>query len=193
MKQKIYPIIEEEWYPVSLEKVPDGYYFVSNVGRVKNANGKIIKPDAINSGYLVYRLWNRNPNATTFKERYTRILAHRLVMETIHPVDGMENLIVNHKNHNKTSNYDANLEWVTNSENVIDSLEYNKTYGEKRKDTKFTNSQLKIIDNEIKKGTAYKDILKLIGMEDTWNNRDLIGNIKRGITYQRALKDIRNE
>ena len=36
-------------------------------------------------------------------------------------------------------------------------------------------------------GFKYREIVDSIGLEQTPNNRDLIGNIKRGITYQREL------
>ena len=48
-----------------------------------------------------------------------------------------------------------------------------------------------IIWNELKKGTKYADILVLIGKEVTDNNKDSIGNIKRGITYRRELENLR--
>ena len=43
---------------------------------------------------------------------------HRVIMETLFPVPGMENLVVNHKNFNKNDYSLENLEWVTRSRNT---------------------------------------------------------------------------
>lgn len=44
--------------------------------------------------------------------------AHRLVMLTWKPIPDAENLTVDHLNHNKRDNSVANLEWVTQKENL---------------------------------------------------------------------------
>lgn len=185
----IKPIYFEEWRLVDIEGVVKNYYYVSNTGKVKNIKGQLIKPDLINSGYLVYRLYNGSKTPP----KYKHVLAHRLVMMTFHPVDNQDKLTVNHKDGDKLNNFDHNIEWMTYSDNNYHSVLLNKQYGVNIYNSIFTRDQLRIIYYELQKGTSYSDILNLIGLENTKNYRDYIGNIKRGITYQREIKEIINE
>ena len=187
--QIIQPIYFEEWRIVDIEGVVKDYYYVSNCGRVKNIKGQFIKPDLINSGYLVYRLYNGNK----YPPKYKHVLAHRLVMMIFHPVENQDQLTVNHKDTDKFNNFDRNLEWMINADNNMHGVLAHHLYGVNMYNSLFNRDQLKIIYYELQKGTSYKDILGLIGMEDTENYRDYIGNIKRGKTYQREIAEIINE
>lgn len=182
------PIIEEKWKQYNYKNIKQNYYSISNLGRAKNQEGLILKPCEINSGYLSYRLVNQTYTGTHHK--YTPRTVHRMVLETFEPIPDMDKKVVNHKDHDKHNNCLYNLEWVTERENNIDSIEYHHTYGEHHCNSKFNTTQLKIIADELNKGTSYADILSLIGVEITDNNKESIGNIKRGITYQRELKNI---
>lgn len=51
------------------------------------------------------------------KTKFTRTV-HRLIMETLNPVEGMNKLQVNHINGNKLDNNLSNLEWVTCGQNL---------------------------------------------------------------------------
>lgn len=100
------------------------YYQVSDLGRVrlvggaaKKENGVIfhtkpkIKKHFINhSGYCLVSL-----KFDIGKKKSV----HRLVLEAFNPVDGMDELQVNHKDGNKLNNRLDNLEWVTQSENIL--------------------------------------------------------------------------
>lgn len=185
----IRPIYFEEWRFVDIEGVVKNYYLVSTTGKVKNIKGQILKPQLINSGYLVYRLYNGNK----YPPKYKHVLAHRLVMMTFHPVNNQNELTVNHKNTDKLDNYDENLEWMTYAENTMHGVLAHHQYGVNIYNSLFNIEQLKIIYHELQKGTKYSDILKLINIEDNENNRDYIGNIKRGKTYQRELQEIISE
>lgn len=48
---------------------------------------------------------------------------HRLVMETFHPINNMEQFQVNHKDCDKENNYDWNLEWMTCKENISHAIQ----------------------------------------------------------------------
>ena len=185
----IRPIYFEEWRLVDIEGVVKDYYYVSNTGKVKNKKGQLIKPDLINSGYLVYRLYNGRKEPP----KYKHVLAHRLVMMTFHPVENQDELTVNHKDTDKLNNFDHNLEWMTYADNTIHGVLAHKQYGVNIYNSIFTRDQIRIIYYELQKGTSYSNILKIIGVDDTENNRDYIGNIKRGKTYQREINDIINE
>ena len=80
--------------------------FVSNRGRVKNINGKLLKIKTTSTGYLAVRV-----------ETKKAIFIHRLVMETWRPISNSEEMTVDHLDHNKRNNDIRNLEWVTEKEN----------------------------------------------------------------------------
>lgn len=50
---------------------------------------------------------------------------HRLMMETFCPIEGMENLQVNHIDGNKKNNSLSNLEWTTPKENIAHAIKNN--------------------------------------------------------------------
>ena len=80
--------------------------YVSNMGHFMDKHKKIIPAKINKSGYVI------------IKTSYGFILAHRLVMHTWRPTANMENLTVDHLDHNKRNNSVENLEWVTNEENL---------------------------------------------------------------------------
>lgn len=177
-------LIVEEWLPVELDGVVPNYYFISNSGTVMNIKGQIIKPALINSGYYTYRLY------TGTHPKYKHVLAHRLVMMTFCPIDNPEDYTVNHINMDSSNNNLYNLEWVTQKQNNMEKNKFYHSYGSGNYKSLFDRSELHIIVEEINKGTSYSNILKLIGKEDTRNNRDYVGNIKRGKTYVKELEEL---
>jgi len=94
----------EEWKKVNRA----GFnYWVSNLGRVKNKHGRILKPEIRNGYYSVDLMSN--------KKRY-KCRIHRLVAETF--ISNPENLpMVNHKDENRLNNRVENLEWCDNTYN----------------------------------------------------------------------------
>ena len=122
----------EIWKPVvNYEKL----YEVSNFGRVRSlprntTSGKILNPSKTESGLYVSLRNSGND---------TRQLVHRLV--AIAFISNPENKPqINHIDGNRWNNFVGNLEWVTNSENVIHSYNYlDRTYtayGENHKNSK---------------------------------------------------------
>ena len=101
----------------------EGRYQVSNLGRVKSLGNdksrkeKILKPGKNGWGYLRVCLVKEGSS-----KMYT---VHRLVLSTFNPIDGMDELLVNHKDEDKTNNNLNNLEWCTYS--------YNNTYNDRHK------------------------------------------------------------
>ena len=80
--------------------------FVSNRGRVKNIDGKVLKAKTTSTGYLAVRVATKKA-----------MFIHRLVMETWRPISNSEEMTVDHLDHNKRNNDIRNLEWVTEKEN----------------------------------------------------------------------------
>lgn len=79
--------------------------YVSTEGRLRRRDGTDIRLKIDKSGYLIY--YN--------KENIER--AHRIVMKTWRPCENMDNLTVDHLDHNKRKNSLSNLEWVSAEEN----------------------------------------------------------------------------
>lgn len=89
-------------------------YWVSNLGRVKNKHGLILKPEYSNKGYACIQL---RKDGKCIKKRI-----HRLVAEAFIPnPDGLPE--VNHKDLNKANNKVSNLEWVDHKENCSHAIE----------------------------------------------------------------------
>lgn len=91
----------------------EGYYEISNLGKVKNVKrNTILKPKIDKFGYHKYRLQYNN------NDKY--IFAHRIV--AIAFLDNFKLLEqVNHINGIKNDNRIENLEWCSRSENIIHS------------------------------------------------------------------------
>ena len=100
-------INNENWKPVEgFEKL----YEVSDKGRVRTTRGLVLKTHPQNSGYLQITF--------TLNGKRTKYLVHRLV--ALHFISNPEDKkYVNHKNGDKLDNSVENLEWVTNSENIL--------------------------------------------------------------------------
>jgi hypothetical protein len=87
----------------------EGFYEVSNIGRVRNyVTKKIRLPYKHKGKYLKVSLHRKG-----FKRNYP---VHRLVAMAFIPNE-YNKLEVNHKDLNKMNNYVDNLEWVTGEEN----------------------------------------------------------------------------
>ena len=93
----------------------EGVYQVSDMGRIRNPKGVLLKGQIVNSGYRVVHLYS-GTKAT--RRSYT---VHRLVASAFlsNPDRKPE---VNHKNGVKTENNVGNLEWSTRLENVHHGL-----------------------------------------------------------------------
>lgn len=95
----------------------EGLYEVSNTGKVFKCSGKNIgemRQHIINSGYKTVYLYKEGRNSTQ--------LVHRLVaMEFC--VGYSADLVVNHIDGDRFNNCHANLEWVTQKENIANSIE----------------------------------------------------------------------
>lgn len=88
----------------------DNYYIYDNGDVLNISTNKILKGSISEHGYKYYRLSKNNKKKMFY--------AHRLVAEMF--LDNPNNLkVVNHIDGNKLNNNVDNLEWVTQSDNVI--------------------------------------------------------------------------
>lgn len=107
--------MKEKWSPI---EGFNGYYWISNRGRVKsykkstrgNERGYIMKPSKNSNGYLHLGLTDYKGDTKMFK-------IHRLVAMAFIPNPDNKPQ-VNHIDEDKENNYIDNLEWVTAKENI---------------------------------------------------------------------------
>ncbi len=104
----------------------EGYYMVSNLGRVKSVNREITRSDGKIKNFKEKMLI-----ITKFGNGYSRInlcrdgkakdyLVHRLVANSfVFNEDPSNKIEVNHKNGDKECNEHSNLEWCTSRENKL--------------------------------------------------------------------------
>lgn len=114
--------VDEEW-----REIPgyDGRYHVSDQGRVKAMYtrksikvGQIIKGHATGGYHYVLLTKDRQ------QIHHSR---HRLVLSTFAPIDGWEDLDVNHENGDKSDNSLKNLSWMTRQQNIRHAMHVIKT------------------------------------------------------------------
>ena len=101
----------EQWLPIP------GFpgYEVSNFGAIKSYKqtkaGKLLTLNKNKKGYLQVRMQDTDGAQTTK-------LVHRLVLMVFAPIEGMENLTVDHIDGNPANNNLSNLRWMTAEENL---------------------------------------------------------------------------
>lgn len=149
----------------------EGFYQVSNLGRIKSASridsaghqlqGKFLKLDD-SKGYLRVRL-SKNGIKTRFQ-------VHRLVLIAF---THDSNLQVNHKDEDKHNNKLSNLEWMTAKENCNYGTR-NQRFGAKIA-KKVTNGTL-IFDSVTKAGEYY-------GLHQTTISSALTGKCKTAVGF----------
>lgn len=89
----------------------EGLYAVTEEGQVWSyRRNKFLKPWGDTHGYLKVGL------VVDYHKDQRRV--HRLVLETFNPVEGMEDLEVNHLDECKTNNNLSNLCWCSKLENI---------------------------------------------------------------------------
>ena len=115
----------------------EGYYEISNYGRVKSLSRPVYKKDGsfhrykketikcpklTTDGYLAITLSVNGDNKT--------FLIHRLVASAFidKPDKNNEELEVNHKDLNRRNNYYENLEWISHKDNVVYSANLGQYY-----------------------------------------------------------------
>lgn len=89
-------------------------YFVTNKGHIINKFGLELKGCINKYGY--------RQNVLSKNNKAKIVLAHRLILKSISPIENFNLYDVNHKDGNKLNNIIDNLEWCTRSENVLHSF-----------------------------------------------------------------------
>lgn len=150
----------------------EGYYQVSNKGRVYSTRSqRNLSLTHEKRGYVSVELNVQGVNK--------RVKIHRLVAKSfIPPVEGKA--LVNHINSIRNDNRVENLEWCTQSENILHGFKYgNKdSHGENHSHNKLTEKQ--VIEILQLKGTVTQQKIA-----DMFNiSRENISRIHRRISWQ---------
>lgn len=96
-------------------------------------------------------------------------LVHRLVAETFFDYLPYENYEVNHMNGDKSDNSIYNINWLTRQENLQHSRDnklYKPRYGSDNGMFKYTNEDIKVLDNLRKEGYTLKELGYLMDMKE---------------------------
>lgn len=160
----------------------DGFYQVSNFGRVKSFWHKTLR---ITKGTVDIRGYLRVGLYRNGKSKYAYV--HRLVALAF--IDNPENKPqVNHINGDKSDNRVENLEWCTPSENHYHAVAWGlRKSGENNSRAKLTNEQARYVrDNP--DGLTQWELADKFGV-----SKAAISQIERGITYADAGGKIRTE
>lgn len=141
--------IQEQWLPIDGRK---NYYEVSSFGNVKNVKtGHPMKatPNPGRCRYLEVPLLGRK----------TRI--HRLVAKAFIP-NPENKRTVNHKDGNKQNNCVDNLEWATDSENMLHAIDmgFLKIRGEHHPSAKLSKVHVMVIKEAYQAGHRVANIAK---------------------------------
>lgn len=94
-------------------------YYISSYGRVKNKDGKILRPDVNSLGYA---------RVTLYSEDYKkREFIHRLVAKYF-ITNPLNKPNIDHIDTNPKNNYVENLRWCTQKENINNPISLNKRH-----------------------------------------------------------------
>lgn len=169
----------EEWKLAPMNEPHYGNYWVSNLGRVKNSKGRILKGGFNTKGYphVCVKLEGVQ---STYK-------VHRLVAMAFIP--NPDNLPqVNHIDGDKTNNAVSNLEWCDNGHNQRHKLATGLYVPPKGNDSyvnKLTEEQVIEI---YKSNLTQKELSEIYGV-----SRSTIGHIKLGLNWSWLTKDLRKD
>ena len=158
-------------------------YLLTEDGRIySKVSSRFLKTHLDKDGYEKVRLVCEDGKRHTFS-------VHRLMLENFNPIDGMENLQVNHIDGNKLNNHINNLEWVTCKENIQHAKEHNlraKQHGENNPASKLTEKQvLEIIELLKSKKFSGAEIDRRYGL-----CKDYANSIRRKERWTYLTKDI---
>ena len=179
-----YPLIfiDEEFKQIS-SYIPEinNMYFISNYGRIYSVNINMIMSTQIsNCGYEIIHL-TTNKGSKVFS-------VHRLVAICFIPIENPEIFQVNHINGNKLNNHASNLEWVTQSENMIHCYRNNlEVNGEDHPWATISKETAIKICELLEQGYSNPDIAEIV-----FNNRDKydhVNSIRIGSSWVNVSKN----
>lgn len=182
--------MQEIWKKITIGKFYNDY-FISNLGRVKNCKGLIMKQEMSKEGYYRLLLYLGNVEGSKYKwHSIHRLVAHEFIGKC------PEGLVVNHKDGVKTNNLVENLEYVTTRDNNIHAFHTGlndskrisdgiEKRGIKHKDAKLNDEIVRNIIKLLNKGMSVADILDKLNLRDVVARQTI-----QAIQYGRTWKHI---
>lgn len=176
-------LIDEQWLPITLPNLQPWYY-ISSYGRIySKLYNCLIKDRFVGRGYKIVTL-------RTIDNKPIDLLVHRLVMLTFNPIPNPNDFQVNHIDTNKTNNNLSNLEWCTNSENMIHAYNHDLYYkGEDNNFAVINNETAIKICEALEQNMSYNNICKYAGLPINKRFKDIIYQIKTHRNWKHISKD----
>ena len=199
-RQNIYPYyypfipMDEQFRRVS-DFLPEyrDYYWISNYGRLYNANsGYLCTPTINEAGYTLFNLRRTEEAMAAGRPRDSYIGAHILVCTCfVGPKPGPK-YQVNHRDFKRSNNYYQNLEWTTPQEN----LDYSRAAGNYwngnvYSSARYSEEQVRAICELLQAGITDPPTIcmQVFGCEPNPGLYSLIRQIKSGKNWSQVSKD----
>lgn len=162
---------DETWVPLNTQLYPNilPVYWISSKARIYNeSTNRFIKKRCLDPLKSEAPYYKANLQVRINNKNYSDVfLVHRLMMASFYPIDNMEVMLVNHKDGNKLNDELENLEWVTNSENIIHAYKtglFKPIYGEKHCCATLTERDVQdIVKLLLSRKYTHKEIANKIG------------------------------
>ena len=191
-----YPFIplDEKFRQIShyIPEVRD-YYWVSNYGRVYNANnGYLVMWNQNSAGYLIYNLMRKQEYVDAGKGKYYTVAGQILVCTCFVSPKPEPNYQVNHKDFRRSNNYYENLEWMTPQANLNYSrLAGNYWTGNVYSSARYSEEQVRHICVLLQSGITDPKVIcqRVFNCEPTPGLYSLIRQIKSGKNWSQVSKD----
>ena len=160
---------------VTVYGVKQNYYYATKEGQVfsRHRNKPLTNNSLDKNGYS-------RPSFRLEGGKSKRIHIHRIILATYNPIDGWENLEVNHKDGNKLNNSLDNLEWCTTKENIQHAWKTGLVKGgENHPRAKMDEETAIYCLSEHKKGRRVTDIARELGV-----GRSAVNSLVHGRTWK---------
>jgi len=165
----------ERWAMIDLDLPTEQIYQVSNFGRIRNRNQKILQGSII-QGYRTLNI--------RIQRAHRNFYVHKLVAQYFCEQKSPENRFVIHQDYDKMNNRHDNLKWVSRTQltehNKLNPAILNKNIPTTAKHYKLNRSKVLIIKQLIRSGKSRpKMIAKQFGITSTQVTR-----IKKGENWK---------
>lgn len=130
-------------------------YQISNKGRLIHKYKRVVRKLKTSTDGYKECSFNINGKVPSYK-------IHRLLLMSFNPIEGMENLYVNHINHIRDDNRLENLEWVTPKENNYHSTIKNSYYATNTVGIKTNGRGRFTINLNLGSATSYEEAQRIL-------------------------------